>query len=183
MSAEFAVLIAPEQALTQNITIILEGARSRARVIGCAIADYTTIQNFSVLIEHQGIATQSLITMYAIARGSSSIDINALIRINLGAKGSNARCELKTMLLSALAKAKPVPSFEIAESDVKASHAATITRVREDELFYLQTRGIDTNQAQETIISGFLNSISEKFGSSVLREEFIKKLPSSNAAP
>jgi Fe-S cluster assembly protein SufD len=60
------------------------------------------------------------------------------------------------LLLSPNAKAEAIPNLEIEANDVKCSHAATISNISDEEVFYLMSRGISRKEAEELIVEGFL---------------------------
>jgi Fe-S cluster assembly protein SufD len=65
-------------------------------------------------------------------------------------------------LLSDQAKAEAVPELEILSDDVKCSHAASISRIPAEHLFYLQSRGLNQTQAEELVVEGFLDLSRQK---------------------
>jgi Fe-S cluster assembly protein SufD len=64
----------------------------------------------------------------------------------------------KNLLLSDNAKAEAIPDLEILTDDVKCSHAASISRIPESQLFYLMSRGIPRSAAEDLIVNGFLEN-------------------------
>ena len=63
----------------------------------------------------------------------------------------------RVLLLSDKAKAEAIPDLEIKTDDVQCSHAASISSISEEHLFYLETRGIGREKAEEMVVDGFLN--------------------------
>ena len=63
------------------------------------------------------------------------------------------------MLLSKDAKADAIPSLEIENNDVKATHSASVAQINDDQMFYLMSRGLDENNSKKLMIDGFLESI------------------------
>ncbi|MCA9369371.1 SufD family Fe-S cluster assembly protein, partial [Candidatus Woesebacteria bacterium] len=62
----------------------------------------------------------------------------------------------RVLLLSDTATAETVPDLEILTDDVKCSHAASVSRIPEEQIFYLQSRGIERSTAEDMIVEGFL---------------------------
>jgi len=110
-----------------------------------------------VKVDHQAIETKSKIIVKGIIDDNASIDFNGLVKIEKGAKGSNAWLSANLLLLSDSAKGRAVPALEILENDVKAGHATTIGKINETELFYLMSRGLSKAKATDLIVQGFLN--------------------------
>ncbi len=102
-----------------------------------------------------------------------------MIVIEKGAAGSNARLEARTLLLSPNARATTKPVFEILENDVRASHAATTGALNPDELFYLQSRGVDPADARQMLTWGFIAAGLEKIQDTTVRAAAEKKLKAS----
>ena len=63
----------------------------------------------------------------------------------------------RVLLLSDTATAETIPDLEIESYDVKCSHAASVSRINEEQLFYLMSRGISRVKAEDMVVVGFLN--------------------------
>jgi Fe-S cluster assembly protein SufD len=66
------------------------------------------------------------------------------------------------VVLSDQAKADSIPNLEIENNDVRCSHAASVGPVSDDELFYLQTRGIPRDEAERLIVTGFFQEVLDR---------------------
>jgi len=89
----------------------------------------------------------------------SKLDFTGLMRVENGAKGANADLHVETLLLSGDAFANLVPSLEIEENEVAAGHGAVVKTIDADQLFYLQSRGIEKERSKELIVEGFLGEL------------------------
>lgn len=87
------------------------------------------------------------------------------------AQGSLANLHDDALLLSDDAHIDSVPALEIAANDVKAYHGATVGAIDEEQIFYMQTRGIDRAQAERMIAIGFFEPVVDRFPGEALREE------------
>jgi Fe-S cluster assembly protein SufD len=114
-------------------------------------------------VNHEAPETISNVIVKSALTDSASVNFEGLVNIQKGAKGTKAWLAAHILLLSKKAKGRTIPSLEILENDIKAGHATTVGRVNEMELFYLMSRGLSETQAKQLIISGFLQSIIEKF--------------------
>lgn len=110
-------------------------------------------------IYHQQPDTTSKVIVKGALDESSQVNYDGLVKIEPGAKGTNAWLAAHLLLLSTKAKGRAVPSLEILENDIKAGHATTVGRVNDLELFYLRSRGLNEKTAKSFIIQGFLNSM------------------------
>ncbi|KKW06153.1 MAG: SufBD protein [candidate division CPR1 bacterium GW2011_GWC1_49_13] len=105
---------------------------------------------------HRAPATRGKITVRGVLQGQARARIKGLIKIEKGAPGSRDFLEERTLLLGTEATVETVPDLEIEENDVSASHAASTARVGEEELFYLNSRGISEKDATRLLVEGFL---------------------------
>jgi Fe-S cluster assembly protein SufD len=79
-------------------------------------------------------------------------------------------------LLSEAAHAESIPGLEINADDVRCSHAVTLSSVDEEQLFFLRSRGISEKEAQDLIVSGFLESAATRIRDQKLKERMLKAL-------
>jgi len=100
-----------------------------------------------------------------------------LTRIGLGAHNGDANQENRNLLLSKTAKADSDPVLEILTNDIiRASHGATAGPVDEEQLYYLQTRGIPHPAAEALLVRAFLGQVLARVKDETLRDEFIEIL-------
>jgi Fe-S cluster assembly protein SufD len=114
--------------------------------------------NISLEVIHKVKNTQAKVFVRKVMYSDSISFIRGLIRINKGAQNSNDYFDEKTLLLSDKVVSKVIPSLEIIPDNVKASHASSVSGPNLDELFYLESRGIDKINALNLISEGFLLS-------------------------
>ena len=100
----------------------------------------------------------------------SRIDFRGNIIIEKGAHQTDSYLAHHSLMLSPNAKTDTEPCLEIEADDVAAGHAATVGRVDEHLLFYLQSRGLDRHQAQDVLIKGFLESDLDRIPNHQLQE-------------
>jgi Fe-S cluster assembly protein SufD len=100
-----------------------------------------------------------------------------LTRVGLGAKNADANQVNRNLLLSKAAKADSDPVLEILTNDViRVSHGATAGPVDEEQLYYLETRGIPRPKAEDLLIWGFLGQVLDRVPNEELREELSEVL-------
>lgn len=131
-------------------------------VVGLLLGKMSQELALTTNIYHEAPQTTSEVIVRGALTDKAKINFEGLVKIQSGAKGTKAWLAAHLLLLSDQAKGRAVPSLEILENDVKAGHATTVGRVNEMELFYLQSRGLNKNQAKQLIIEGYLLSIIEK---------------------
>lgn len=122
-------------------------------------------------VEHRaGEATsETLVKSAALERGQARFLGN--IRIAPHAQGSDARLRDDALLLSATAHVDSVPALEIGANDVKAYHGATVGAIDAEQVFYMESRGIERAAAERMIALGFFEPALEAFPTSSLRDE------------
>lgn len=122
-------------------------------------------------VEHRaGDATsETLVKSAATERGQARFLGN--IRIAPHAQGSDARLRDDALLLSPTAHVDSVPALEIGANDVKAYHGATVGAIDAEQIFYMESRGIERAAAERMIALGFFEPAIESFPSSSLRDE------------
>ena len=105
--------------------------------------------------------TSDLLFMGAVADTSHSV-YSGLIRIRRGTVKSDAVQTNHNLVLDAGAHADSVPNLDIEENDVKCSHGSTVGPVDEDQRYYLESRGVEPERAEQLIVAGFFESIADQ---------------------
>ncbi|MCC6643304.1 SufD family Fe-S cluster assembly protein [Candidatus Peregrinibacteria bacterium] len=120
-------------------------------------------ENWKII--HQGRNSVSRFSVKSVLNGASETDILADVFIPAGGNGSDTFLKLQSLLLSPEAHAKAIPSLEIIPNEVKAGHAATMGKVDEDILFYLESRGFEREQAERLLVEAFVKDGLKQFSS------------------
>lgn len=110
----------------------------------------------TVIIHHQAPHTRANTTLRGVGRDQAKIKFVGRIIIDEECGDSNSFLTERILLLSDQAMAEAVPDLEIKTDDVKCSHAASISRIPEEHIFYLMSRGISRPQAEQLVVEGFL---------------------------
>lgn len=110
------------------------------------------------------------ITLKGVAEDRSLAAVNGMIEITEEGRGTDTYLTEDVLMLDPTAKVDAVPGLEIRTNDVKASHSATVSRVTAEDLFYLQSRGIDAVTARDMYTDGFLGDLLARIENDVARE-------------
>jgi Fe-S cluster assembly protein SufD len=110
-----------------------------------------------VIIHHKSPHTRATTTLKGVARDKSFLKFKGKIIIDEDCGDSQSFLTERVLLLSPVAKAEAVPDLEIKTDDVSCSHAASVSNIPEEHIFYLQARGLNRKKAEEMIVNGFLN--------------------------
>ena len=148
--------------------LVGDGARSEMFSInpveGTREIDQRTLQDH--VAPH---ATSDLLYLNALDDKSRTI-FAGLIKVQPGAKGTDAYQKVKNLILSDDADPNSMPGLEILNDEVRCSHGATNGPVSADELFYMEARGIPKDKARRLIVNGFFNSLLRRLENETLRQ-------------
>ncbi len=102
------------------------------------------------------------VVVKAVVMENGFLDLSGIIKIKKKANLAEAFLRQKVLLVGENSRAEARPELEIETDEVKASHAASVGRVNEEEIFYLTSRGFSRSEALELIIKAFLGEEDEK---------------------
>ena len=140
-------------------TVELLKSGAHAEIKGAFLTKDKEKVDVELYIIHKVPHTTAQTTLRGVAKDYSSIRFFGRIAIDENCPNTQSFLEERILLLSENAKAEAVPELEILSDDVKCSHAATISRIPEEHLFYLQSRGISKAKAEELVVEGFLENL------------------------
>jgi len=152
-----------------DLEIILKGKDSTAEVVGLVIPKPNTTIVMHTHQIHEYSHTKSTLLVKTVIPDKSMVTYEGTIRIEKNAFQSDAYQKNETMLLGDTARIHTSPILEILNHDVKCTHGATSKPIPEEELLYLQSRGISQHQAHKMIVRGFIDDIVSQFPDSNLR--------------
>lgn len=136
----------------------LAGPGARSELIGFALAEAKQRFDHHTRHLHTSGRTWSNIEYKVAGAGKARSSYTGLIRIDEGAPASEAYQENRNLLLSEQAHADSIPELEILTDDVSCTHGATVAPVDEEQVFYLESRGLARAAALRLIVRGFLES-------------------------
>ena len=113
-------------------------------------------------VTHDSPSTEGRVVEKSILRNKSKSLFKGMIRINENASKSNSFLSGRSILLDKDAKSDAIPGLEIFTNDVKATHSASVAQLDEEQIFYLKTRCLSHEEAERTIVEGFLEPLSRK---------------------
>ena len=113
-------------------------------------------------VNHQSPSTEGRVVEKSILRNRAKSLFKGMIRIKENAAKSNSFLSGRSILLDKDAKSDAIPGLEIFTNDVKATHSASVAQIDEEQIFYLQTRCLSKEEAERTIVEGFLEPLSRK---------------------
>tara|TARA_B110001454_G_scaffold145848_1_gene135348 strand:+ start:829 stop:2220 length:1392 start_codon:yes stop_codon:yes gene_type:complete len=113
-------------------------------------------------VNHEYRETEGRVVEKSILRNKSKSLFKGMIRIKENATKSNSFLSGRSILLDKGAKSDAIPGLEIFTNDVKATHSASVAQIDEEQIFYLQSRCLSHEEAERTIVEGFLEPLSRK---------------------
>jgi Fe-S cluster assembly protein SufD len=155
-----------------NPSAHLAGARSDAELLGAYFADATQHLEQQVYVHHDGPETRSRVTYKGALQGEGARTVwIGDVLIGPKAVGTDSYEQNRNLVLTDGARADSVPNLEIETGDiVGAGHASATGRFDDEQLFYLQSRGIPEEEARRLVVRGFLFEIVQQIGSPALQE-------------
>jgi len=132
---------------------------ARGEVLSIAFAGNGQHQDAGAKMVHVAPNTSSAITSKSISKNGGRASYRGLVKVHKGCENvkSNVRCD--ALLMDEQSRTDTYPYIEIEEDRVSISHEATVSKVSEDQLFYLRSRGLSDNEATMMIVNGFIEPI------------------------
>jgi Fe-S cluster assembly protein SufD len=150
---------------------VLKGNGSSAEFNGVYFMGDKQHVDLDTLTHHIGLSTGGDLLLKGALRDNARAVFQGMIKIDPNGQQTNSYLKNENLLLSDHARADSIPSLEIDANDVRASHGATVSRVDEEYIFYLQSRGIPRSTAVRMIVEGFFSSVFDRMSQERVREK------------
>lgn len=141
---------------------ILNGPHARGTCITVAGAGSGQIQDTGAKMIHLAPFTKSNIISKSIASNGGNATYRGTVKISKKAHDSVASVKCDTLIMDKLSKSDTIPNNSVNNQSSLLEHEATVSKISEDKLFYLMSRGIPEDKAKELIILGFVNEFREE---------------------
>jgi Fe-S cluster assembly protein SufB len=142
--------------------IWLTGEHARGETLSVAFAGAGQHQDTGSKMVHAAPHTQSSIVAKSVARAGGRSGYRGLVHIHPGAHGSSNNVLCDALLVDNDSRSDTYPYIDIREDDVTLGHEATVSKVSEDQLFYLMSRGMEETEAMAMIVRGFIEPIARE---------------------
>jgi Fe-S cluster assembly protein SufB len=142
--------------------VYLLGERARAEILSVAFAGRGQLQDAGGKVIHAAPNTSSTITSKSITKDGGRAAYRGLLRVAKGAEHSKAFVRCDALLLDEMSRSDTYPSIEIDEERVDIGHEATVSKVSDEQLFYLQSRGLSETEAKTMIVNGFFEAFTKE---------------------
>jgi len=140
----------------------LMGEGARGEILSIAYAGNGQHQDAGGKVVHAAPNTSSRITSKSISKGTGRSTYRGLLKVHEGAENAKSRVECDALLLDENARTDTYPYIEIEEKKVNTEHEATVSKVGEDQLFYLMSRGLSEEEAIAMVVNGFIEPIAKE---------------------
>jgi Fe-S cluster assembly protein SufB len=132
---------------------------AHGEILSLAFAGPGQHQDAGGKVIHVAPNTTSTIVSKSISKGGGRTSYRGMLKVYAGAHGSKSTVRCDALLLDADSRSDTYPVMEIDEEQVTIGHEATVSKVGEEQLFYLMSRGIDETEATKMIVNGFVEPI------------------------
>ncbi|HVR76673.1 MAG TPA: Fe-S cluster assembly protein SufB [Planctomycetota bacterium] len=144
--------------------IYLMGEGAKGEILSVAFAGKGQHQDAGAKVIHAAPNTSSRVTSKSISKGGGRASYRGLVKVYPKARGCKVSVECDALLIDKDSRSDTYPTMEIEEDDVQIEHEARVSKVSEEQIFYLMSRGLSEDEARLLIVNGFI-------------EPFTKELP------
>ena len=139
--------------------VYLMGPKASGEVLSVAYAGAGQHQDAGAKMVHAAPETTSTIVSKSISKDGGRSTYRGLVHVDPGAKGAKSFVRCDALLLDDHSISETKPYMEVEERDAQIGHEATVSKVGEDQLFYLMSRGLSESQAMSMIVNGFIEPV------------------------
>jgi len=143
-------------------SVFLMGEHAKGETLSVAFAGEGQHQDAGAKMVHCAPHTSSTIVSKSVARGGGRTSYRGLVQVNEGAYGSKSTVRCDALLVDQISRSDTYPYVDVREDDVAMGHEATVSKVSEDQLFYLMSRGLTEEEAMAMIVRGFIEPIARE---------------------
>jgi Fe-S cluster assembly protein SufB len=140
----------------------LVGERAHGEILSIAYASDGQHQDTGGKVVHVAPHTTSQITSKSISKGLGRASYRGLCKVYAGAVGAKSNVECDALLLDQTSRTDTYPYIEIDESTASVGHEATVSRIGDEQLFYLMSRGVSEAEAMAMIVRGFIEPVAKQ---------------------
>ncbi|GAA0853028.1 Fe-S cluster assembly protein SufB [Streptosporangium amethystogenes] len=142
--------------------VYLMGEHAKGETLSVAFAGEGQHQDAGSKMVHLAPNTSSSVISKSVARGGGRTSYRGLVQIEEGAYGSASTVKCDALLVDQISRSDTYPYVDVREDDVSMGHEATVSKVSDDQLFYLMSRGMGEDEAMAMIVRGFVEPIARE---------------------
>lgn len=141
---------------------LLNGREAKASVLSMSFANYGQHLDSGCKVFHNAPKTSSTIISKSVAKDGGQTDYRGVVRFDRNSAGSKSHIECDTILMDGESKSDTIPFNEILNSQVELEHEAKVSKISENQLYYLMSRGIGEEEATAMVVNGFMEPITKE---------------------
>lgn len=172
----FLILLGGKHNTQKSIKVNLAGEGGEAMILGIVVGRNKQSFTLNTLQKHTAGNTMSNLLIKGVFFDESKFRFRGLIEIAKGAQNANAFQQQNNLVLSDKVDVDTRPELEIEANEVRCTHAATVGRIDEEQLYYIMSRGLSRKQAEQLIVRGFLREIVEMVEDKDVRKEVSERI-------
>jgi Fe-S cluster assembly protein SufB len=142
--------------------IFLMGEHAKGETLSVAFAGEGQHQDAGAKMVHAAPNTSSSIVSKSVARGGGRTSYRGLVQVLEGSHHSASTVRCDALLVDTISRSDTYPYVDVREDDVRMGHEATVSKVSDDQLFYLMSRGLSEEEAMAMIVRGFIEPIARE---------------------
>ncbi len=143
-------------------SVYMTGEHAKGEVLSVAMAGEGQHQDAGAKMVHAAPNTSSTIISKSIARGGGRTSYRGLVQVLEGSQHSKSTVKCDALLVDTISRSDTYPYVDIREDDVSMGHEATVSKISDDQLFYLMSRGLTEDEAMAMIVRGFIEPIAKE---------------------
>jgi Fe-S cluster assembly protein SufB len=143
-------------------SVWLMGEHAKGETLSIAFAGEGQHQDAGSKMVHVAPHTSSTIVSKSVARGGGRTSYRGLVQVLEGAAHSKSTVKCDALLVDRISRSDTYPYVDVREDDVEMGHEATVSKVSEEQLFYLMSRGLTEDEAMAMIVRGFVEPIARE---------------------
>ena len=142
--------------------VVMTGEHAKGEVLSVAMAGEGQHQDAGAKMTHAAPHTSSSIISKSIARGGGRTSYRGLVQVNDGSHHSKSTVKCDALLVDTVSRSDTYPYVDVREDDVQMGHEATVSKISDDQLFYLMSRGLTEDEAMAMIVRGLIEPIAKE---------------------
>ena len=140
-------------------SVYMTGEGAHGEILSIAFAGRGQHQDAGGKVVHAAPHTSSIITSKSISKDGGRSTYRGLVKVAKGAKGARSKVVCDALILDKTSRSDTYPVMEIDEADVSIAHEASVSRIQDEQLFYLMSRGLSETEASTMIVNGFIEPL------------------------
>ncbi len=141
--------------------VYMMGPKASGEVLSIAYAGEGQHQDTGAKMVHAASETTSTIVSKSVSMDGGRTSYRGLVKVDEGAHGVRSHVQCDALILDSESRSDTYPYLEVAEHDARIGHEATVSKVGDDQLFYLMSRGLSAEQAMGMVVNGFIEPVTK----------------------